>query len=177
MRKLAELVGQELEWTQPSLFEKEFVLRAGETVAATMGFRSTFGSFATGKSEDGCWTFKRVGFWTTRVTIRTCKPEAEIGTFHKSMWSGGGGLELPDGRQFRATTNLWQSKLEFLDESDAPLMRVKSRGVVHLAGAVEIEPRAAKLRELPWLVLLSWYLAVMMNEDAGAAAGGAAAGG
>ncbi|HEY0722558.1 MAG TPA: hypothetical protein VGD41_00915, partial [Pyrinomonadaceae bacterium] len=65
MRKIADVVGQELEWVQPSVFKMQYELRAGDELAATLRFRSSFGSLATGESADGCWTFKRIGFWQT----------------------------------------------------------------------------------------------------------------
>src|SRR6266850_1503326 len=156
----------------------EYELRAGDELIATLRFRSSFGSFATAESPDGCWTFKRVGFWQTRVTIRTCENDTELATFRNNTWTGGGTLELPDGRTFRATTNLWQSKREFKDGSDDVLIQLAGRGVAHLSATVEIRPSALRMPELPWMVMLGWYLIVMMSHDAaaGAAAGGAAAG-
>ena len=173
MKRVAELIDRPLKWVQPSAFKMEFELRAGDELAATLRFRSSFGSFAKGESADGCWTFKRVGFWQTRATVRTCDTDTELATFSNNTWTGGGTLELPDGRTFRATTNLWQSKLEFKDGSDAALIQFASRGMAHLSATVEIQPTALRMPELPWMVMLGWYLIVMMSRDA--AAGGAAA--
>ena len=47
MRKLAELVSQQLKWVQPSAFKMHYELRAGDELAATLRFRRAFGSFAT----------------------------------------------------------------------------------------------------------------------------------
>jgi len=52
MRKIAELVGRHLEWVQPSAFRMQYELRADDEVAATLRLRSSFGSFATGESEE-----------------------------------------------------------------------------------------------------------------------------
>ncbi len=112
MKNIAELIGRELEWVQPSAWKMQYELRAGEEIVATLRFRSSFGSFATAESADGCWTFKRVGFWQTRVTIRGCGSDMDIAMFKNNTWSGGGTLELPDGRKVLATTNLWQTKFE-----------------------------------------------------------------
>jgi len=57
MLKLVELIGRELEWKQPNALRKEYELRDGE-------------------SGDGVWTFKRVGFWQPRATVRTSGSEA-----------------------------------------------------------------------------------------------------
>lgn len=170
MKRLAEVVGHTLTWAQPSALRMEYELRVGEEVAATLRFRSSFGSFATGQSADGSWTFKRVGFLQTRVTIRESGGDAEIGTFRNQTWAGGGTLELPDGRQFLATTNIWQTKLEFQAEGGVPLIRFKSRGLVHLSADVEVESQAIQISELRWMVLFGWYLTVMMHMDSGTAA-------
>lgn len=166
MRKTAELVGQQLEWVQPSVFKMQYELRADDELAATLRFRSSFGSFA-----DGCWTFKRMGFWRTRVTVRACGDDVDIATFQNNTWSGGGTLELSGGRKFLATTNFWQTNLEFQDELGSTLIKFKSGGLIHFSAIVSVEPNAISLSELPWVVMLGWYLIVMMYMDAAAAAG------
>jgi hypothetical protein len=50
------------------------------------------------------------------------------------------------------------------------LLRFKSAGLLHHFATVEIQQQAIGLGELPWLVMLGWYLIVMMNMDAAAAA-------
>jgi hypothetical protein len=167
MRKIADLAGRELKWEQPSALKNEYELRAGDELAATLRFRGLWGSFATGESADGCWTFKRVGFWETRATIRACGEETNIASFKNNTWSGGGTLELPDGRTFPATTaNMWHTKLEINTESGETLIEYKSGGFLHLSATVEIQPNAVSMPELPWIVMLGWYLIVMMNTDA-----------
>jgi hypothetical protein len=177
MRKIVEVVSQSLDWVQPTALEMRYELRAGDDPVATLVFRNMFGSFATGRSADGCWTFKRVGFFRTWVSIRECDRDDGIAEFRNSTWSGGGQLELSDRRRFPATTNFWQTNLELQDETGAALIRLKTRGLIHLAAAVEIEPRAVEIAELPWMVMLGWYLAVMMRSDSSGGAAAAAAAG
>lgn len=173
MKNIAELIGRELEWLQPSAWKMEYELRAGDELIATLRFRSSFGSFATAECADGCWTFKRVGFFQIRVTIRACGADVEIATFKNNTWSGGGTLELPDGRKMLATTNFWQTKFEFQTEAGETLVRFKPGGLVHLTAKVEIQPAAAGLPELPWIVMLGWYLVVMLYMDTASTAGAA----
>jgi len=170
VKKIAEVIGRELEWVQPSAWKMEYELRAGDELIATLRFRSSFGSFATAESADGCWTFKRVGFWQTRVTIRGCGSEMDIAMFKNNTWSGGGTLELPDGRKVLATTNLWLTNFEFKTEAGETLVRFKTGGLVHLSAKVEIQPAAAGVPELPWVVMFGWYLAVMMYMDSASTA-------
>jgi hypothetical protein len=165
MKKIAEVIGSELEWVQPSAWKMEYELRASDELIATLRFRSSFGSFATAEGADGCWTFKRVGFWQTRVTIRGCGSDTDIAMFKNNTWSGGGTLELPDGRKILATTNLWRTNFEFKTEAGEVLVRFKSGGLVHLSAKVEIQPDVAGVPELPWVAMFGWYLIVMMYMD------------
>ena len=70
MQGIRDVVGTELEWVQPHALRREFELRAGEEAVAKLEFRSTFGSLASAQSGEGTWTFKRVGFWRSHVTVR-----------------------------------------------------------------------------------------------------------
>jgi hypothetical protein len=112
MMEICQLEGSLLRRVQPNALKMEYELRADEQLAATLSFRSPIGTFATARSSDGCWTFKRAGILQTRATIRFCGSDNDLATFRNNPWTGGGTLELHDGRTFLATTNLWQSRLE-----------------------------------------------------------------
>lgn len=177
--RFSELVGQGMIWAKPkpSWTKGGYDLRLGEQRLATLKLRSMWGTFATGETSEGSWTFKRVGFFQNRVTVRTLSSDAEIGVFVND-WKMGGTLALPDGRQYRGNTNFWMTKFAFTNETGEPVVSYRRIGGVSLSAAVEIEPAGAALRELPWLVLLGWYVAVMMHQDAamGGAVGSGAAG-
>jgi hypothetical protein len=178
MRSIRERIGGGLKWTQPRAMKREFELKAGDELVETLRFRSAFGSLATVESSEGSWTFKRVGFWQTRVTICAAGSEQEIAGFRNNTWSGGGTLELPNGRQLRANTNFWMSKYEFQDQAEQPLVRfTRIGGAFHLSAQVEILQAAADLPELPWIVALGMYLAIKMHDDAAGAGAVAAAAG
>jgi hypothetical protein len=147
----------------------EYELGAPDALIATLRFRSSFGSLATVESADGCWTFKRVGFFQTRISIRVCGSETEIATFWNNTWSGGGALELPDGGRLKATTNFWQTRLEFRAENDESLIRFEPGGILRVYSSVEIAPQAKEvLEKLPWLVSLGWYLIILLRSDSAA---------
>lgn len=165
MQSLARLGDTPLRWQQPSASKMEYELLADETLAGTLRFRSMFGSLATAESADGCWTFKRVGFWQPKVTVRVCDTPSDLATFTNNTWSGGGTLTLADGRRLLASTNMWTTQYELKTETEASLVRYKLRGVIHLSSTVEIQPTAVGMPELPWLVPFGWYLAVLMYMD------------
>ena len=166
MRKIADLIGGELKWEQPSALKMDYELRAADELVATLHFRSSFGSFATGESADGCWTFKRVGFWQTKATVRRCDTDDDIAVFKNNTWSSGGTLELSDGRTLQATTSFWKTNLAFSNESGETLIEFKTAGLLRLSATVAIKPSLVNMPELPWIVMLGWYLVVMMYRDA-----------
>src|SRR5512143_4092274 len=134
MMKLAEMIGQELKWVQPHALKMEYDLRTGEDIVATLVFRSSFGSFATAASADGTWTFKRVGFWQTKATIRASGGETDLAVFKNNTWSAGGTLELPNGRKYFANTNFWATQYEFKTETGEALVSYKKvGGVLHMS--------------------------------------------
>lgn len=174
MKPIRELIGRELQWTQPHALKRQFELKAGDELVATLSFRSMFGSFATATTAEGQWTFKRVGFWKPRATVCVAGSEQVIATFRNDTWTAGGTLELASGRSFRANTNFWMTKYEFKSETDEPLVRFqKIGGLLHYSSNVEVQRGAAAMPELPWIVVLGWYLAVVMHEEAAATAAAA----
>ena len=111
--RTADLIGHSLSWQQPSLLGSEYGLHLGEDIIGTLRFRSSWGSLATAEILGGCWTFKRIGFLQTRVSIKVCGTEPDIAIFRNNTWKGGGTLEFPDGRRLPASTNFWHSRYEF----------------------------------------------------------------
>ena len=167
MKSIAESAGRELRWGQPSALRMEYELREGEEQIATLRFKSSFGTFATAESADGCWTFKRVGFWQTRVSVRACGSESETASFENNTWNGGGTLKFPDGRKFPASTNFWQTRYDFRTETGQTLFRyARMGGMLQKSASVVIEHQSEYITELPWMVILGFYLVVMMAMDA-----------
>jgi hypothetical protein len=163
---LIELAGRELHWSQPNGFKAEYELRDGETLAATLRFRSSFGSLATAESADGCWTFKRIGFWHPVATVRACNEEAVLATFKNNTWANGGTLEFPDGRRWLATTNFWATKYVVKSEAGLDLVSYERiGGLKGLSSTMTIDSLAAQIAEMPWVPLFGWYLAVLMYMD------------
>lgn len=176
MRKILEFVGQELKWEQPKVMKMEYLLQSGQETVASLRFRSAWGSFAQAECAEGCWTFKRVGFFQPRVSVRACNAEDEIATFRNNTWTGGGTLELLDGRRYPANTNFWMTRFAFTTETGQELIRyTKIGGFLHMSARVLVLPDAALLPETPWMTLLGWYLTIMLHQEAAAATSAAAA--
>jgi hypothetical protein len=169
VQKIADLYESELKWFQPHSMKMHYKLLAGEEKIACLHFRSSVGSFATGEAAEGSWTFKRIGFFKTRITVREVGSKKDLAVFYNNTWAGGGTLVLPGEGKLRITTNFWQTQFEIKTEENQPLIRMSSGGLFHLSAPLDITAEANEMPELPWLVLLGMYLLVMLHNDAGAA--------
>jgi hypothetical protein len=174
MRKLSDFLDQQLTWVQPHGLRREYVLRAKDKVVATLAFRNLFSSFATGESADGRWTFKRERVGS--VTVRACGTDADLAVFKVDTWTFGGTLEFPDGRQIRTASNFWGSRYAFKTAAGEVLFRFEKRGLIpwlylRLRGTVEIARAGAGTAELPWMLMLGWYLLVLRIEEANLTSG------
>jgi len=78
-----------LAWSQDSSWTRRFTLTADELPAGTLEFPGHFGTLATARTGDGCWTFKRVGFWQQRASIRACGADHDFAVFQNDTWSRG----------------------------------------------------------------------------------------
>jgi hypothetical protein len=155
----------------------DYTLTSGDGQVGTLKVRSICGTLATAESGDGCWTFKRVGFWKTSVTVRPCGAAADLAVFRHCTWDGGGTLEFSGGARFNASTSFWASNLRFTTPAGEPLVGFRFGGVFHRVAEVEVFPPAMTLAELPLLVMFGWYLAIMLDMDTASAVTTAAIGG
>jgi hypothetical protein len=174
MQKIVDYAQQEMKWEQPNAFKEQYELHVGDETIAALRFRSMWGSLAAAESADGCWSFKRVGFFKTRVTVRPCDSEQDIAVYYPNTWSQGGTIEFPDGRKYKASTNFWMSKVDITDENEAVVIRYNVGGFIRQSAQVEVEPTALRLPDLPMLVMLGWYLIILMYQDSAVVASVAA---
>ncbi|MDQ6876576.1 MAG: hypothetical protein M3082_02545 [Candidatus Dormibacteraeota bacterium] len=166
MRTIREVADQELVWIQPARMKQGFELHASDEVVATLQFERA--SLASGEAAEQRWTFKREGFWHPQVTIRLPDSDANIAVFQPA-WTGGGTLELPQGRLLRlGAANFWHSRWDWSDTaSQAPLVHFNSHaGLLKTEGLVDVETDAVAYPELPLLVVLGWYLLILFARDA-----------
>ena len=87
MQRLADVLRQPLRWSQPDTRQRIYVLHASSHRMATLTFRSPSGSFAVGHSADGSWSFERVGFQQTTLTIRAEGGLGELALFESYAWN------------------------------------------------------------------------------------------
>ena len=176
-------VGQELHWVQPKAMERRFDLMGVTLRFATLEFPSAFGSLASAWTADGLWTYKRVGFFSPRITVRAEGSENDL-ALYRPKWTGmQGTLEFAVGQTYLwNTVNFWGTRFQFTDANGQPVIAYqtgvgegKFSDIFKTQARVEIDPGALGNQDLPVLATLGFYLIILHNEDAAAAGAAAAA--
>jgi hypothetical protein len=171
MRKIAELIGKDLDWLQPKASQMKFALDCGDDEpAATLNFKSAWlGLTATGESADGRWKFRKVGgvkleFVVSALAGSTDRSDGtDIAVFGTSSIYEGGTLELVDERRI-ATSRIRMGKYEFKNEAGEVILRYNPKVFLTWTAEMEIFPAASGMPELPWMALLGWYLTILSSS-------------
>jgi hypothetical protein len=173
---LDEAIDRELEWRQPEALRRFYRLTSGGREVATLRFEKLLGSLATGEYGQRQWTFKRTGFFSPRASVREAGSETDVATFTPNF-GGGGSVAFASGRRYRLVhKNFWGTEWAFRAEDGTDAIVLSGpHGVFKAGGSARVAQSVAGLPEIPVMLLLIWYLRVLMNEDAGGAAGMAAA--
>lgn len=175
MKPLIEFTGRVLEWVQPRVFERAYELVSGETLLATLAFRSSFGTLAVAETAEGSWTFKRVGFLNPRISVRQAGGLDDLALYRPRFW-GGGDLAFTAGPVVSwRSSDFWTTEWAFFDPADQPLVsfrqgREKERlaDIFKSQATVEVSPLGAGSRHLSILAPLGMYLLVLHRDDSAA---------
>jgi len=147
------------------VFQKEYELRAGDELLATLWSGGSFGAPMGAKTGASEYSLVTEGFFQDLIAVREVGAVGVAAYFRKGAVEGE--LALPDDRGYRwKMTSFWGRRWAFVDGSDRPLVSFQARSHFLRAGCdVEIDPGALALPELSILVILGWYL-LLQQEDA-----------
>lgn len=130
-------------------------------VYATIQFRKTTGSLATGKTSEGEWTFKRVGFFKPRISVRPVSLKTPVAFFQRARLQFGGGLVLrwnptrgPDKER----------RFEDLDGRTVVRLQPDFIGRAYEA-SIAIDAVRAPGVELSIAVLMAWYIVLLLQRQ------------
>lgn len=174
LRSFEGVAGMELSWERVKGEHGQYVLSSAQDLFATLQREKASGSLFTGTAEAGAWTFKRTGFFHTRITVRVAGGAQELAVF-SPRWNGSGTLKFQDGRSYSwAPASFWHQDWVLRDAAGADILRLGT-GMTTAKGVLTIEPAAAKLAELSLLSMFAWYVLLLLSEDAAVASTAAAA--
>jgi hypothetical protein len=174
MAEVKDFAGKTLEWARKGIMDRNYELRGGNEIVATITWTKIWGTLAEGTIGGIKYTLKRNGFFNPYITVR--KPPFDEDVARLDMKIGGNGtLQFPNGKRYSfQKMSFWGFKWSFTNENGDLIMTVGAPSLVKSNGEIVIEPGAASDRNLPLLVLLCWYTAVQMIEEATTAAASSA---
>ncbi len=171
MKPFMQSFGTEWVWSQPRFFRRSYELRAGEELLATLESRAIFNSAAIATTAGGRTLLRHTGLFRGAVLLSGEDAGPPRISF-QPRWFGvgvarcGGGLELHWKR-----ADFWGRSWRFEDVNALPVLSFVRRAA-WLKPTVSVEPSEAAraLPELADLTLLGFYLLLLMQRQAHAAA-------
>jgi hypothetical protein len=183
MKSIKSLSNEHLLWTQPKTIHQFYELRLNKDIYGTLKFPKSSGSLAEVETLDGKWSFKRIGVFHTKITIREFGKDNDIALFKPNLMASSGSLEFSNGNSFIwEAANFWATRFE-LKDTEGNLLVAFRAGVddpklkdwFKTQARVEITEQAKNFSELSLIVLLGWYLIIILHMDSSTSAVVAAA--
>jgi len=171
VKPFMESFGTEWVWSRPRVFRRLYELRAGEEVLATVESRAYFNSAAIATTSAGRRLLRHTGLLRGRVLLSGEDSDAPRITFEPG-WFGGGIARCASGLELRwQRADWWGRSWRFEDTNCLPVLSfVRRPSWFRAAVAVEPSESARALPELADLTLLGFYLLLLMQRQAHAAA-------
>lgn len=170
MRKIAEGDLAKLSWVPADRFKREYELRSGPEVLATLKWQ---GDEVVGEAADGRWRFRRATSPTHTVTVVNAddgSPVAQVDIDRD--WSGYMSGEHVAALRWRPA-NLRRSEWVFTDDAGQAVLHLflKSK-TLSVHGMIEVSGSLLTDSLTSVLAILAWYLALHVCDPSGALGGG-----
>ncbi|HLZ57242.1 MAG TPA: hypothetical protein VKR06_09870 [Ktedonosporobacter sp.] len=159
MNPLQDAIGQPLQWAQPKVFARAYVLRGKDGLFAAIRWQGGFSTTALAEVGDMRLTFKREGVLQPKIVVRDAEAGEVLLTF-KPILKISGLLTFENGKRFKwSNTTAWSSDWAWLNEDGKPVVQIKKGRDVEMS-----ELAADAVEELPFLITLAWYLIIMLQD-------------
>jgi len=165
MNSLSTAVGLQLRWIQPSILARHFELHLENNLIGELRFdtaATAYGTLTTADSVTKKWSFKEVGLFKRRLTIRESEAKEDLAVFRGNLW-GEGWVEFSNGNTFHwKSTNFRRTQWGLFNAHEVCLLVLtpKPSYPLQVQSFVEISAQGSDLDELPLLVMMGWYLRV-----------------
>jgi hypothetical protein len=165
MTTISDLNLKSLVWKQPSAWHRAYVLQSSTGELGRLCFPSVWKEIAEIEFGSQAWTFDRRGFFGRKVLIWRRGEAEPFGEYHPETFRRGGKLDMGDGHGFQFSTNFWITRLDILDEQGELLVSLHKDGIFRISVAVELQPEANELAEIPLLISLGLYMLLLIQHD------------
>lgn len=162
---LRDAIGQELLWQKTKMFKRNYELRLGAVIFATLVWQRSWRSAADLTTFEGRWTIQRKGVWRPKIIVTDVASGAEVAVYARK-WTGGGTITFdPEHVYSFKRRGVFNAEWQWLTPQEAPVMRLKARGFGGSARVI-VGPTGVGATEASILAALGWYLLIQMADEA-----------
>jgi hypothetical protein len=156
------------EWRKPGTLDSLYELRCENLYLGSLDFQSPFTTIAFAETADGKWSFKRVGFWNQKVTIREEGKHENIATWSNSE------ICFNNGKIYIwKSSNFWSNQWAFISSNDEVVMTIeqgvaekKFSDIFKTQATIEIYPSKEMQGNITVLLPFAFYLLILQQRDA-----------
>jgi hypothetical protein len=159
---VVDVLSQTLEWRQPAVARRTYVLHAGDRVCAELAC-TRWGFQGDGRAQDGRWRFTHALLWWSDPRAVSESGES-VATFEHRFLQRGGRILLAS-RAYSYRTEGFFRQVYIVNAPDGrDLFRLeRSRRWFRTEGRLTFHAAVAReCRDLSLLVLLAWYSMVLL---------------
>lgn len=141
-----------------------------EAIGGAIGYLRYSGERrAFAQAGDGAWSFEPAGFFRPRVEVRTTPGGALVATFRPTFWGIGGRVEVTGGPTLGVKATKLDSVFTLYQPGGGTLVSYSLASFFSMHSPVTWGDDPTPIERWPWLLLLSWYLAVRHHKEMSAA--------
>lgn len=169
-KKLSDYIGNTLLLTQPKFLKREYLLKCGEEIIATVNHPKWYLSDFEVVWNKKKWFVYRPSIWRSAVEIKELDKELPIASYQKIRFKMEGIVNLPMGQQLKIFFKLFRGTYEIQNISGECLVLVKDKFSWKDVTEFHIQGRSELLDKYPWVILLAWYLSSQRKHSSAVAA-------
>jgi hypothetical protein len=169
MKNIKSVDYHQLLWKQTKWGGRYFELLSSDERVGHLNWPKWLSDMAVAEGGDGKWIIDRVGFFRDRVVVTDVENGVEVASVEFD-WLGDGEVTLANGKVYNwYRTGILSNHWTLADENDDLVFEIKEwmHWFKHRAD-IELRVGSITRPELPFLIYLGWYLALMQMQDAAA---------
>jgi len=164
-KTILQYTGKTLEFIQPSVFKKHYLLQYEEEQVARLDLPRTFSMNAVFSLFDKKWEIKQISFWKSTFGIYKFGYELPYAQYKGNLF-GKGLIELPKGVKLKVNVGLWKGITNVYEKESKILFSVNSKSGLKEKLLISIPGSNELLHEYPWLIILICYLSIIRRHTA-----------
>ncbi len=170
MKTSSELIGNKLEFNQPSIWKSIYELRNNGELLATMQYKKFFSETATVEFvSGGKFEIKSSNFFGTKYDITEIGKQLPTATYTGAKWKQQGELVFYTNEKLFITFSTFRKSFELFDDKNNNLIRYVKNGFWKSVIEIQVNHSNALLDKYNWLVIVPCFLSLQYDRHKAAA--------